>query len=79
MIKKKSDDVEYLVGKNLNFKFKCLEIYNKKTLNFISDLGQLLKNKKDAKQFPDVIAFAFFCRKNNLDNFKKNILMTQKF
>ena len=53
MIKKKSDGVEFLVGKNLNFKFKCLEIYNKKTLNFISDLGQLLKNKKDAKQFPD--------------------------
>ena len=78
MIKKKSDGVEFLVGKNLNFKFKCLEIYNKKTLNFISDLGQLLKNKKDAKQFPDVIAFAFFFRKNNLDNFKKKYLNDSK-
>ena len=46
---KKNNSVEFLVGKNLNFKSKCLEVYNKKTLNFISDLGKLLKNKKDCK------------------------------
>ena len=74
MIIKKNNSVEFLVGKNLDSKSKCLEVYNKKTLHFISDLGKLLKNKKDSKQYPDVITFAFFCRKNNLDNFKKKYL-----
>ena len=55
--------MNFLVGKNLNFKFKCLEIYNKKTLNFISDLGQLLKNKKDAKKISRCNSFCIFCRK----------------
>ena len=71
MINKLQHNVEFLVGNNLNLKFKCLEIYNEKSLSFIHDLGKLLKNKKDSKKYPDVMTFAFFCRKTNLENFKK--------
>lgn len=78
MINRKNDNVEFLVGKNLNFKFKCLEVYNKEILNFISDLGKLLKNKRSTKQYADVITFAFFCRKNNIDNLKKKYLNDPK-
>ncbi len=67
----KFNNVEFLVGKNFNLKFKCLDIYNEKVLNFISDLANLLTKKKETKNFPDVRTFAFFCRKNNLKNFKK--------
>ena len=61
MINKLQHNVEFLVGHNLNLKFKCLEIYNEKSLSFIHDLGKLLKNKKDSKKYPDVMTFAFFC------------------
>ena len=47
----KFNNVEFLVGKNFNLKFKCLDIYNEKVLNFISDLANLLTKKKRNKKF----------------------------
>lgn len=40
-------------------------------INFLGDLGSSLLNDKESRKYPDVITFAYFCRKTNLLNLKK--------
>lgn len=39
-------------------------------MDFLSDLGSALLKDRSAKAYPDVITFAFFCRKANLEGLK---------
>lgn len=48
------------------------EIFSVKTINFLNEISKnILKNKKSLK-FPDLITFAFWCRKSNLNKISKN-------
>ena len=58
---------EYLVGdKNINTKPD--RPYNKTVCKFIGDLSNELNHATKTKEYPDIKAFAFWCRKNNIYN-----------
>lgn len=46
-------------------------IFSDKTINFLDSLSKKLLKDPKAKVFPDVIGFAFFCRKGNINKLKK--------
>jgi hypothetical protein len=45
--------------------------YSDLAITFLTDLSKSLLKDKSARAFPDLITFAYFCRKSNLLNFKK--------
>ena len=64
------NNFEYLVGdKNINK--KPTQPYNETVCNFIGDLSKELNLTPKSKNYPDIKAFAFWCRKNNIYNLKK--------
>lgn len=44
--------------------------YNEEVMNFISDLSSNLRSNPKAKNFNDIMHFAFWCRKSNITNKK---------
>ena len=66
MIKK---NIEYLVGQKAKLDF-VLEPFNSKVINFLDDLSKSLDSKFNNKNFPDLKALSFFCRKNNILNLR---------
>lgn len=48
-----------------------LEIFSNQTIDFLSQLSVTLLANQDAKKYPDVATFAFFCRKANLNSLQK--------
>jgi len=61
---------EYLVGSG-DIKKNSTDIFNQKICHFINDFSIKLQNHKLAKNFPDLLTLSFWCRKQNLSNFKK--------
>ena len=44
-----------------------LKIFDKQVIDFLDNVSyELFKIKDDLKKFPDLISFAFWCRKNNI-------------
>ena len=62
-------NVEYLVGKKAKLDF-VLEPFSPKIINFLDDLSKSLDNEFNNKNFPDLRALSFFCRKNNILNLR---------
>ena len=62
-------NIEYLVGKKAKLNF-VLEPFSTQIINFLDDLSKLLDNKFNNKNFPDLKALSFFCRKNNILNLR---------
>ena len=48
--------------------------YSELAVMFLTELSKSLLKDKLARQFPDLITFAYFCRKSNLLDFKKTNL-----
>lgn len=65
-------DVEYLVGSLVPFK-RPLVPYDDLVCDFLNDLSSLLRSNVENRQFPDVLTFAFWCRRANIS------LMKSKF
>ena len=61
--------IEYLVG-NEYIKREASIPYNEKVCNFIGELSNELNLTPDAKKYPDIKTFAFWCRKKNIYNLK---------
>ena len=49
-------------------------IFSDKTIKFLDLLSKNLLRDPKAKAYPDVISFAFFCRKGNINKLKKTYL-----
>ena len=62
-------NIEYLVGKKAKLNI-FLEPFNYKIITFLDDLSKSLDNEFNNKNFPDLKALSFFCRKNNILNLK---------
>lgn len=62
-------DVKYLVGGEGTV---CTGIraFSDETCAFLSELSSALLKKPNAAAFPDVISFAYFCRKSNIQRIK---------
>ena len=67
---KKRYDLEILAG-NKKFKLKKNVVFHEISKIFLGDLSELLFRDKKAKNFSDIITFAFWIRKSNLENIEK--------
>jgi hypothetical protein len=61
--------IEYLVGKKAKLDV-FVEPFSFKIVSFLDDLSKSLDSKINNKNFPDLKALSFFCRKNNILNLK---------
>lgn len=63
--------IHYLAGEKKILNVSTVP-YNEKICEFIGEFSNELNNNKDSKNFPDLKTLAFWCRKKNISNFKKN-------
>lgn len=63
--------VEYLVG-NENILNTPLSVFNDNVVSFLNDVSQVLLKSETSRIYPDLSAFAFWCRKANLSKLKEN-------
>ncbi|MDC0340001.1 hypothetical protein OAM70_02885 [Pelagibacteraceae bacterium] len=65
----KNLEIEYLVGKKAKLNI-TYEPFSLQILNFLNDLSISLDNNFNNKNYPDLKALSFFCRKNNILSLK---------
>ena len=53
-------------------KIPPLEVFDQDVIEFLDILSKNIFKDKRAKEYPDVITFAFFCRKGNIEQQKKH-------
>ena len=70
------DKIEYLVG-NDDIYVTPFAPYDDLSCEFLNDLYLSLKVNKKIKNFPDLMSFAFWCRKANITKLK-NIFFDNK-
>ena len=56
----------------LNKKYKCItnEVFNKNICNFIIELSKNILKTKEARLYPDLMSFAYWCRSSNLNKYR---------
>lgn len=67
--------LKFLVG-NSKFEREILDPFNEKIINFFSELSKEISRNKEIYKYPDLMAFAFFCRKANLIKLKNKFYET---
>lgn len=67
----KNKNIEYLVG-GFDIKITPQVPYNNLSLEFLDELSKALRNHKQIKEYPDIMGFAFWCRKANISKLKTN-------
>ena len=64
------NDVEFLFPKEMEIeKFTCLsstEPFSVESIEYLNELSKILLKESVVKDYPDVVTFAFFCRKANV-------------
>ena len=70
------NNFEYLVG-DKNISKKPTQPYNEIICNFLGDLSDELNFSTSSKNYADIKTFAFWCRKKNIYNLKKNFLSNE--
>ena len=73
LMNKNSDKVTYLLGNDC-VEVKPLEIFSDIVREFLDDLSKELRNDAKAKRFSDIMTFAFWCRKANIEKIKNDYL-----
>ncbi len=71
-------NVKVIVGDKIVYN-NIQEPYNENILNFLEELSKRLSKIKNVAKYPDILAAAFFCRKANLINKKKDFLKFNEF
>ena len=64
---------EYLVGNGSISKYTT-QPFSNIVCDFLCDLSKVLITKDNSKKYPDIITFAFWCRKKNIEKLKKNFM-----
>jgi len=63
------NNVTFLIG-NETISIRPLTPYDALLCEFLNDLSSELRSSKEATEYPDVMAFAFWCRKANITKLK---------
>jgi len=77
MFNKINKDIRVIIGK-LNSKNEIYTIFDKKIILFLNEISKEILKNREYRQFPDLIAFGFWCRLSNINsifqkyNFFKN-------
>lgn len=66
--------VEVLSGDIHDFSASPLQPFDEKVCSFLNEVSACLLRLPEAREYPDVITFAFFCRKANIVKLKENYL-----
>ncbi len=66
------NDLKFLVGKKLFLK-QTLEPFDNLVCNFLDEFSKNLNQLKDLKNFPDLKALSFWCRKKNIMRMKQSL------
>ena len=74
----KNNELILLSGSN-NLKISSDIPFSENSIIFLSELSNLIFKKKDLKNFPEIISFAFWCRKENLIKMKNQYLGSLEF
>ena len=70
-------EINYLVGKK-NLKSSFLKPYSKKIIDFLDEFSKNLKKTPNISQYPDLLYLSFWCRKQNLENLRKDFYEKNK-
>jgi len=65
-------NIDYLIG-NENINVKPLKVFSDEVCNFLNELSSVILKSPVSRQYPDLSAVAFWCRKANIDK-KKSII-----
>ena len=65
--------IKYLIGKEKEFLIKPSLPFGILEIDFLDHISKELMSSNEAKKFTDIISFAFWCRKKNIENLKKKI------
>lgn len=65
-----NNDITFLTGSKKNICVKPLIPFDKIVCSFLNDLSERLMHDSLAKSFSDVITFAFWCRKSNIEKYR---------
>ena len=65
-----ASNVTWIVGNGVP-QYRVFEPYSDIVCSFLSDLSQSLLKDKEAQQYPDIVSFAYFCRKANIQKKKQ--------
>ncbi len=69
------NNVKFLFPLNNNIdslvKHKAFVPFEKKVCDFLNEVSKLIMKDTEAKKYPDVVTFGFFCRKANIEQVKK--------
>ena len=71
MLFKFSKKIQVVVGK-FNFKDGPNDIFSKDIILLLNEISKEILNSKKCKDFPDLITFGFWCRKNNINKIFNN-------
>jgi len=69
----KNNSIKYLAG-NKNIKKIISEPFSDLSLEFLDELSKNIFKLKLVKKYKDLVTFAFWCRRKNLEEIKKDIL-----
>ena len=70
-------NLTYLVGQNMLPCTRPLAPYDELACDFLNRLSSQLLADAEAKTYPDVIAFAFWCRRANIEKLKREFAETR--
>lgn len=68
------NEIRYLVG-NEQLDIKPFPIYSDMAILLLDSLSRELRNDKEARKYPDILTFAFWCRKANITKLKDEYVM----
>ena len=64
----KQNKINFLI----NEEYQCItnEVFNKNICNFIIELSKNILKTKEARLYPDLMSFAYWCRSSNLNKYR---------
>ena len=65
-------NIDYLIG-NENINIRPLQVFSSDVCGFLNELSSTILKSPVSRQYPDLSAVAFWCRKANIDK-KKSIV-----
>lgn len=75
MIRMKENNIVYLVGSGEVEKHP-LPVYSDIVCSFLDELSGVLRKDNEAKKYPDILTFAFWCRRANICKLKEEYSCT---
>ena len=69
-----NSDVKIITGK-LNPTLRPFSIFNSKVVEFLNELSNFIISDLESKKHTDLITFAFWCRKSNINKISKQYIL----